>query len=227
MNFEPMTKIFILLFLQLSSLSKNSTGNYFQMDDETFFSLPATTHTILLIEPDTLLLDAAIFHATNKVRREHGLPIFKHDLCLYKAARSHAASMVVKSYYGHNNPFSPFEKTVDRRVDLCTKRFKRIGENIGRYQTLISGDFLSVRWDNKAGQYDFINPDNNNTAKSYTYAAYAHHVVSQWMASPNHRSNILSVSYVEVGCAARLCQQPYNFRRAPYASLVQNFGNEQ
>ncbi|MHA4736885.1 CAP domain-containing protein [Dyadobacter sp. MSC1_007] len=214
------------LALQLFSLQNIDSRHYYQMSDEVFFDLPITTKTISLVEPDTLLLDAAIFQATNKVRREHGLPPFKHDLCLYIAASRHATTMAIKRYYGHNNPFSPFEKTVDKRVDLCTKRFKRIGENIGRYQTLPSGDFMMVRWDRKSGQYEFIDPELRSTAQPFSYAAYAHHVVKQWMASPVHRSNILSISYFEIGCAARLCPQPYNVRRAPYASLVQNFGGE-
>lgn len=218
-------KIIVILLIQIAFFQKNNTGNYFLMSDQEFFAQPATAQPISLIEPDTLLLDAAIFQATNKVRREHNLPLFQHDLCLYKAAKSHAASMVLQRYYGHNNPYSTFERTVDKRVDLCTKRFRRIAENIGRYQTLISGDYMRVRWDKRSNQYEFLDPDDNSNAQSFTYAAYAHHVVSQWMASPTHKSNILSDSYVEIGCAARLCQQPYNIRRAPYASLVQNFGN--
>jgi uncharacterized protein YkwD len=218
-------KLIIILLIQVTLFSKENTQNYFSMSDQDFFALPATTKLMSLVEPDTLLLDAAIFQATNKVRREHNLPLFQHDLCLYKAAKSHAASMVLKRYYGHNNPFSAFERTVDKRVDLCTKRFKRIAENIGRYQTLISGDLMLVRWDKKASLYEFLDSDGKSTAKSFTYAAYAHHVVSQWMASPTHKNNILSDSHIEIGCAARLCQQPYNIRRAPYASLVQNFGN--
>ncbi|MCF0040371.1 CAP domain-containing protein [Dyadobacter fanqingshengii] len=222
-----MARIFIVLyFLQPSFFQNELPGDYFQIDDKAFFPLPITSKTISLVEPDTLLLDAAIFHATNRVRREHGLQPFKHDVCLYKAAKNHAASMVLKRYYSHNNPFSPFEKTVDRRVDLCTKRFKRIGENIGRYQTLISGDYLLVKWDENDAQYNFIDPDKYSGAEPFTYAGYANHVASQWMSSYNHRQNILSGLYVEIGCAARLCREPYKVRRAPYASLVQNFGNE-
>lgn len=218
-------KLIMILLIQLVFLKKKDTENYFLMSDQDFFAQPATAQSISLFKPDTLLLDAAIFQATNKVRREHNLPLFQHDLCLYDAARRHAASMVLNRYYGHNNPFSAFERTVDKRVDLCTKRFRRVAENIGRYQTLISGDLMHVRWDKRSSQYEFLDPDDNSTAQSFTYAAYAKHVVSQWMSSPTHKSNILSDSYVEIGCAARLCQQPYNIRRAPYASLVQNFGN--
>lgn len=76
-----------------------------------FFTLPFASHIVSLIEPDRPLLDAAVFHATNRVGREHELPLFMHDVCLYKAAKNHAASMALKGYNSFNDSFSPFEKT--------------------------------------------------------------------------------------------------------------------
>ena len=216
----------LILMLLYFTLPNNSPKDYFTLSDDVFFSLLVTLDTIPLSHPDTLLLDAAIFQATNQARREHGLSPFNYDACLYKASSQHATYMVERNFYGHNNPFSPFEKTVDKRVDLCNKRFMRIGENIGRYQIIMSKDWLAVRWNKNTDQYDFIDPQDNRSARPYTYSTYAHHVVSQWMASPTHRSNILSTTYTYIGCAARLCMNPYKQRRPPFASTVQNFGSE-
>ncbi|WP_353723118.1 CAP domain-containing protein [Dyadobacter sp. 676] len=180
-----------------------------------------------LQNPDTLFLDAAIFHASNEVRRKYNLPVFQHDPGLYLASSGHATSMVYRTFFNHINPYSPYERTARRRVELFTKRFKRIGENIGKYQTLVSGEYLVARWKREQNQFEFLNESDQKVCQPYTYAGYARFVVEQWMASPSHRANLVNPGYNYLGCAARLSPEPFKHKKVPYASLVQNFGGEQ
>ncbi|GGM89442.1 hypothetical protein GCM10010967_22810 [Dyadobacter beijingensis] len=217
--------VFVLyLFSQLGLDLHNR--QYYQVPDHRFFALPKSQELISLQHPDTLFLDAAIFHASNEMRRQYGLPAFEYDPGLYLASAGHATSMVYRTFFNHTNPFSPYERTAQRRVELFTKRFKRIGENIGKYQTLVSGEYMVARWEKVENQFEFFNESDNEPCIPYTYAAYARFVVAQWMASPPHRKNLLDSTYTYLGCAARLSPEPFKHKKAPYASLVQNFGGE-
>ena len=216
----------ILLFLACILPAKSQRPSYYGLDDQVFFALPQILDTISIDKPDTLLLDAAIFQATNKIRRENGLPPFLHDACLYQASSRHATHMIERNFYGHDNPYSTFDKTVDKRVDLCSKRFRRVAENIGRYTTITGNDWLAVRWVGQREQYEFINPEDNTISRPYSYASYAYYIVGKWMASSSHRSNILNETYAYIGCAGRLSTNPYKARSAPFACVVQSFGSE-
>ncbi|OJV13045.1 MAG: hypothetical protein BGO21_04770 [Dyadobacter sp. 50-39] len=202
-------------------------NRYYAVEDSRFFALPKSNEMIRLQNPDTLFLDAAVFHASNEVRKKYGLEPFQYDPGLYLASAGHATAMVYRMFFNHTNPYSPYERTTQRRVELYTKRFKRVGENIGKYQTLVSGDFMIARLDRRSNQYEFFNESDHKLCKPYTYAEYARYVVEQWMASPPHRKNLMNPAYTHLGCAARLSPEPYVYKKAPYGSLVQNFGGEQ
>lgn len=221
---ETLIVFALYLYSHLSfDLHKNQ---YYAVDESRFFSLSKSDELIPLQNPDTLFLDAAVFHASNEVRRKNGLAPFQYDPGLYLASSGHATSMVYRMFFNHTNPYSPYERTAQRRVELYTKRFKRVGENIGKYQTLVSGDYMIARWDRSHNRYEFLNESDNKLCKPFTYAEYARFVVEQWMASTPHRNNLMNPAYTYLGCAARLSPEPYLHKKIPYASLVQNFGGE-
>lgn len=215
------------LYLHSSLMYSLHKGEYYSVDEARFFATAKSNALITLQHPDTLFLDAAVFHASNEVRRKHGLPPFEYDPGLYLASAGHATSMTYRMFFNHTNPYSPYERTAQQRVHLYTKRFRRVGENIGKYQTLVSGTYMIARWDASSKQYEFLNESDNKLCIPYTYADYARFVVEKWMASPPHRQNLMNPAYTSLGCAARLTPEPYLHKKAPYASLVQNFGGEQ
>lgn len=220
------TLIVFVLLLFSDFLPVHNKTTYYAMESERFFSLPQSQQHIPLNNPDTLFLDAAVFHASNEVRRSYGLPDFTYDPGLYLASSSHATFMVTRTFFNHTNPYSAYERTAQRRVELFTRRFKRVGENIGKYQTLVSGDYMLARWNRSANVYEFINESDHKLCIPFTYAAFARFVVEQWMASPPHRGNLMNVNYTFLGCAARLSPEPFKHKKVPYACLVQNFGGE-
>jgi uncharacterized protein YkwD len=214
------------MFIDVYTSLNNGKLGYYGMSDEDFFSLPKVRQIIPLSKPDTLLLDAAIFQATNEARRQYGMPVFTYDFSLYLSSANHARSMIVNHFYNHKNPYSSFERTADKRIELITKRFHRTAENIGQYQTVITKQWFAVHWDAKAGHYEYLDIEENKVCEPYTYAAYARYSVRQWMESASHRENLLNSQFTYLGCAVRLSPNPYLERQAPYGRLVQNFGGE-
>lgn len=214
------------MFLDAYGLLNNGKLGYYGMNDADFFALPKLQQIIPLTSPDTLLLDAAIFQASNEARRKNGIPIFTYDFSLYLSSSNHARSMIVNNFYNHQNPYSGFERTSDKRIELITKRFMRTAENIGQYQTIITKQWFGARWNPQLRIYEFFDIEDNKICQPFTYSDYAHYCVKQWMESPSHRENLLNIHHTYLGCAARLSAAPYHERRAPYGRLVQNFGGE-
>lgn len=192
--------------------------------DDVFFAQSPCQQRLALDKPDTLLLDIALFQATNEARRQAGLPILHYDRALYQAARNHAGSMIQHDYYGHENLNSLSELTLTKRVQLQTKKFGRMAENIGQYQTIVTPEWFGVRFNARTHRYEYIDSETRQLFEPHTYASYARYAVVQWLNSPHHRANLLNPSYTRVGCAVQLSRAPFQERRAPFGRLVQNFG---
>lgn len=205
----------------------NSPPEGYLMSDEAFFAQHASQQLLVLDRPDTLLLDLALFQATNEARRKAGLPIFHYDRGLYQAARNHAESMLRNDFYGHDDFYHLAELTARKRISNQTKRFEFIAENIGQYQTIETSEWYCVRFNKQTHHYEYLATDTKQLYKPFSYASYARYAVQQWMSSPHHRANLLDPTYNYVGCAGRLSANPYQQRRAPFGRLVQNFGAEQ
>src|SRR3954468_20017120 len=73
------------------------------LPDDAFFAQPISQQIMVLDKPDSALLDVALFQATNEARRIAGLPILQFDWALYRAARSHAESMIQYDYTSHED----------------------------------------------------------------------------------------------------------------------------
>ncbi|SOD96661.1 CAP domain-containing protein [Spirosoma fluviale] len=196
----------------------------YQLVDDVFFAQSRTQQLLPLESPDTLLLDLALFQATNEARRAAGLPILTYDPALYQAAQGHASSMIQYDYVSHDNLYNLSEVTLLNRVQKQTDRFNRMAENIGQYQTIDTPDSFGVRFNRSTRQYEYLNVQSKQLYRPHTYASYARYAVVQWLNSPHHRANLLNPLFTHVGCAARLSANPFRERRPPYGRLVQNFG---
>lgn len=203
----------------------NATPKPYLLSDDVFFAQSVSHQIMVLDKPDTLLLDVALFQATNEARRAAGLAILQYDRGLYQAAQNHAESMIRFDYVGHEDLYQLTELTLLKRIEKQTKRFGRMAENIGQYQTIDTPDWYGVRFNKRAHQFEYVNSENKQLYKPYSYAQYARYAVQQWLASPHHRANLLNPLFTHVGCAGRLCSLPFRQRKAPYGRLVQNFGS--
>ncbi|GAB3011705.1 CAP domain-containing protein [Spirosoma pulveris] len=194
------------------------------LSDEAFFAQPISHQKMTLGKPDTLLLDVALFQATNEARRLAGLEILQYDQALYLAAQNHAVSMIKHDYTSHEDLYQLSDLNLLRRVQKQTSRFNRLAENIGQYQTIDTADWYGVRFNRRHQLYEYVNSETRQLYEPFTYAAYARYAVQQWLNSPHHRANLLNPLFTHVGCAGRLSLRPFEQRRAPFGRLVQNFG---
>ncbi|MVM41882.1 CAP domain-containing protein [Spirosoma sp. HMF3257] len=214
--------IFVQLY-QWVVIPPNTPADYL-LSDAAFFAQARSQQPLNLDHPDTLLLDVAIFQATNEVRRQFGLSAFLYDPGLYQAARTHAESMIQKHYYGHDNFYSLAELTSAKRIKRYTNRFNYTAENIGQYPTIDTPDYFSARYNGNTHQYEYFDVETKKLYRPFSYAGYARTAVQEWLHSLHHRASLLSPLYTHIGCAARLSPNPYSERRPPFGRLVQNFG---
>jgi uncharacterized protein YkwD len=106
---------------------------------------------------------------TNQIRAEHGLPPLKRVERLDLAARYHVADMSVDDYFDHNS-------------------FNR-DENNSLYE-------LCSTWERIENYYDNWLALGENIAAGQNSPEMA---MDGWMNSPDHKKNILSDSYWEIG----------------------------
>ena len=205
--------------------SIKTTPELYLLKDEVFFTQVGNQKIINLDQPDTLLLDVALFQATNEARRAAGLPILQYDQSLSNAARHHAQAMIRYDFYRHENYYQLADLNPLKRIESNTKRFGRIAENIGQYQTINTSEWYGVRFNSRTNRYEYLDVEIKELYQPYSYGQYARYAVQQWLNSPHHRANLLNPLFTHVGCAGRLSLEPFHQRRAPFGRLVQNFGS--
>lgn len=156
------------------------------------------------IQPDKLhrdLLDAAVFHETNRRRSQHGLPPLKFDLRAREAARMQAQAMARHGFVGHENAFDAQRKTMMDRARLAGLQPGFLAENVAssfarRYE---SGSSFYIRTEN--GRKVFSVTPNGPQIPMRSYVEFAEALLDGWMNSPGHRKNILHQSPEFLGTA--------------------------
>ncbi|AUD05762.1 CAP domain-containing protein [Spirosoma pollinicola] len=196
----------------------------YMLSADAFFADARSQQLLILEKPDTLLLDVALFQATNEARRLAGLPSLRYDPALSQAAQRHAESMIQYNYTSHEDLYDLSEMTLLKRIQKQTNRFGRLAENVGQYQTIDTPEWFGVRFNAKTQRFEFLDIYNNQLYRPHTYASYARYAVGQLLNSARHRANLLNPLFTHVGCAVRLSSRPFRERRAPFGRLAQNFG---
>ena len=172
-----MRKIFFICYLILfnSPLSSQncwqtsdySIWEYTNFRENELFNQPFST-----INPDYLLLDAAVFYLTNEERAELGLSVLRYNKLLEVAAFNHSMKMATTGFFDHTNRLDATRRGTTERGKLAGVANPRIAENIAY---------------------------NYNYTDGKTYIQVAQKLVEQWMNSPGHRSNILSNNGKQMG----------------------------
>jgi uncharacterized protein YkwD len=163
-----------------------------------------------VIDPDAVnydLLDAAVFHETNRRRQQQGLAALKHDEKARVAAKMQSRDMAKGGFVDHENR-DPRKKTMSDRAKLAGLRPRVLAENVAstfgrRYK---SGQPFYSREEN--GQTVYSSQPNGPPIPMHTYLSFAEALVDSWMKSPGHRKNILHVDVQYLGCACELPRNP-------------------
>jgi uncharacterized protein YkwD len=215
--------IFFFVGVMLIASWKNEQPNYYEISGDSFALLPDLQKPINAFKPDYSLLDAAIFHATNKARQQFGLKLLQYDAGLHQTTNNYAKDMIQLNFYGHVHPYSPSLATLAQRVQIHTWAFKKTAENIGQYQVIDTAPEYCCRR-KRDGSFEYFDCENKKLFSPFNYEDFAQYAVEQWMNSPSHRHHVLDSTYTHLGCAARISKDSYQGCKTPFGRFVQNFG---
>lgn len=171
---------------------------------------------------DYPLLHAAVFFATNDVRRHRGLKVLSWSPELERAAWNHARRMAEKNFFSHDDPLDRQRKTPDQRGKRAGIKNPYLAENIAttfgvQYN---SGDPV-YPLQGGAGGYSLT--PRGEPLPNHSYLSLAKALVQQWMDSPGHRANILSTDALQLGTGLFLFYDREDLEGMPMFTAVQNF----
>ncbi len=160
---------------------------------------------------DAKLLSAAIFHRTNAVRAEHGLPVLAYNAKAADAAQKHSEAMAKGDYLSHGTPnqkknLSPYDRLQNEGLKPLFSAENIAFNFLLRYQ---SGKPFFLREENGKTVYSY-EPE-GKALLPHTYASFAEDIVQQWMDSPPHRKNLLSPKPALLGVGAALSTSANGF----------------
>ncbi|MDQ3621334.1 MAG: CAP domain-containing protein [Verrucomicrobiota bacterium] len=169
----------------------------------TFRNLESARQRIKLDQVDFDLLSAAAFHETNQRRQKEGRPALQHDQRVREAAQLQATIMAERGSISHLNPELPDKKTPEDRLRLKGLNPAFAAENVATAfaLTYTEGEPVYVREEN--GQKVFSRESKGAPLESHTYLSFAEALLDGWMASPNHRANIVAAEAKYLGVSSR------------------------
>jgi uncharacterized protein YkwD len=213
-----MRKVISALMLATTAWAAPERLQNLPMDE--FTRQPQLQATIDFAHFNQPLMVAAIFHETNRVRRQLGLAPFTDLPKLDEAADLKAMFGVLQGELSHENPL-PLTATPAARVRAVGLAYRQVAENIARlglFNLPTGSTRVEIR--KRDGRDEYYQPGTNRPVGLRTYAEFAAAVVQAWMNSPPHRANIMDPTLVSLGCAARTCRNLMNGHEQIYAVQV-------
>jgi uncharacterized protein YkwD len=186
--------------VMLAVLPCSRATEYVRLSAAQFARLPELAAPLDPATLDRALLARAIFHESNRVRQQLGLPRFKPSAPADAAAEMQALMGVLRGQPGHDNPRPELAHPADRiRRAGIEPEFS--AENIARSPMLQVGP--SGEWGviKREGRRVFVDPPTGEELPWHTYASFARDLVRRWMDSPRHRANLTSPQLELLGCA--------------------------
>lgn len=194
----------------------------YSLSAEEFFKLPEVKRRIGKDSVDAALLEAAIFHQTNRERVNNKLPPFKASAALHLMARRHSQEMADLQYFEHTSPTAANRDLKDRLRNVGLVNVTG-SENIAVLPAKEMGSGTYVIRDNPDGSETWTDQATGKQIDYYSYEELSKAVVAQWMASPPHHANIVSKSLVYLGCG--IARGPYTGQKQDSFYMTQNFSD--
>ena len=188
-----------------------SNGSWFiDHTAESFSNQEAAQQAIAPQRIDADLLDAAVFHETNRRRQRHGLPPLGFDARAREAARLQSAAMAEHEFVGHENPFDAELRTPMDRAQRAGLAPKFLAENVANafLRAYEEGARVHVRTEN--GKRILSEQPDGPPIPMQDYVGFAAALLDNWMASPGHRKNILhsAPEYLGSACSTKVPDAP-------------------
>ncbi len=194
-----------VLLLVLPIPSADGAEAWEAMEPDAFGKLKKLQKPIERDSFDAELLEAAVFHETNRVRADHDLPALRADAAAASAARRHSKWMLYHgrlSHLGKESDDGKRSSPMDR-VQAVGISPSTVAENVAfsfrlEYE---SGRQVYVR--QRGGRKVFSYKPDGRALPARTYGSFAKSVVQQLMNSPEHRENILlkDINHAGMGSA--------------------------
>ena len=130
-------------------------------------------------------VEELIWHFTNDVRRQHGLPAVSLEASLSKVCLAYSLDMLDRHFFSHTNP------------EGLTA--------VARLQSFYQGPIFGWGENIWAG----------SSLNAVSPVALARHILDAWLYSPGHRQNILGPAYTHMGIGIASTagrSGPLNFR---------------
>ena len=193
--------------------------DYYALSTEDFFKRPELDQKIAAKAFNLTLLEAAVFHQTNRERANNKLPLFKYGSAMNLMARLHSQEMADLQYFEHDSPV-PANKTMGDRLKNAGLVNVTAGENIAVLpaKEMGSGHYVTHPG---AGNDVWFDEVSGKRVDYYTYRAIAQDVVTQWMNSPAHHANIVEKRFVYLGIG--VARGPYEDQKQDSFYFTQNF----
>lgn len=167
---------------------------------------------------DQELFNTAVLFYVNVERCNQGLVTLRPDARFMQATFQHSSHMAANAYVSHKSRQAGFRNLQDRLAKANAK-YRVAGENIVQ-SFVYAFNKQSVSSNPENCSFNFVR--NGSRVPRHTYDTLAKDLVSLWMASPTHRSNILHRSYRRAGATFGI-NSNQGFCGTIYA--VQNFSN--
>jgi uncharacterized protein YkwD len=189
------TPLFALLYF--ICLPIYGQENYYSYNLDNFRKAPVFNQLIDSKNPDVKIIDAAIFYVTNEVRKKHKLSFLEYHQLLEQAAILHSDNMVTQKFFDHINTKSKKYRTPEDRAHFVGIQNPFLAENIIESFVL---DYKSGKPVFTDGKGKFWYKKVEDPLIVHTYLSLADRMVTDWMNSPGHKSNILSKKAFQLGC---------------------------
>lgn len=206
----------------ISTEVQDESNKYFQYSTKRFFKLKVLKKSIDIYDIDYDLLNAAIYHTTNKERLNRRMEPLFFDKSLNESAKEYAQELVEKDYLSH---ISLEGGTIKDRVKSANGLYNAYGENL-----VLTHIFDLEKTDiNKSyplliGEKCFYLDQNGKEIKNYNYKDMAKHIVQLWLNSDTHRDVIFDKRFTHMGCGAYFETQYIGTEVFPMLRVAQHFG---
>ena len=150
---------------------------------------------------DLGLLDAAVFHETNRHRIENKLPALSFEPALREAAAVQVRGMIRMQKIGHTHPDAD-KKTLSDRFELLGIETHVLAENVAMVFGIRYKSGTNVYKRKEGGKMVFSEQPDGTPISPHTYASFSEHLLAEWMASPGHRRNILTKDLKTLGVSS-------------------------
>ena len=179
--------------------------DYKAMKPEEFARLPGLAEKLEPGQTDLVLLGAAIFHETNRVRQQLGLRVLRPLEPLDVAAETQAKIGAFLRPPSHTNPFPLIATPLDR-VRFAGLEPSEVAENIALvtiYDAPRGADFYTLKGDPR-----LRDAQTGKLLEPHTIGGFARSIVEAWMNSPGHRAAMLDPRFRYLGCSASEARSP-------------------